>query len=142
MLKQIPAMLSPDLVKVLMEMGHGDEIVIADGNFPGASHASHLIRCDGLTVPQLLKELLVLFPLDKSVDRPVGLMEVSEEESYEPVIWEEYKKILKDSGEGSGAIEYIERFKFYDRSKESYAIVSTSEKALYANILLRKGVVK
>src|SRR5699024_8158783 len=77
MLKKIPTSLSPELVKTLMEMGHGDEIVLADGNFPGASHTNNLIRCDGLMVPELLQDILKLFPLDVYVDSPVTLMEVT-----------------------------------------------------------------
>ena len=76
MLKGIPSIISPDLMKVLMEMGHGDEIVLADGNFPSASHAQRLIRCDGHGVPELLTAIMQFFPLDTYVDNPVSLMAV------------------------------------------------------------------
>lgn len=138
MLKKIPKNLSPDLVKVLMEMGHGDEIVLADGNYPAASNAKKLIRCDGLAMPQLLKSILELFPLDQYVEKPVALMAVTEGDETKPAIWEEYKSLI-DQGV---SIELIERQAFYERGKQAYAIVATGEEAIYANILLKKGIVK
>lgn len=140
MLKKIPTSLSPELVKTLMEMGHGDEIVLADGNFPGASHTNNLIRCDGLMVPELLQDILELFPLDVYVDSPVTLMEVTPGDP-QPEIWDTYKKVLDKSDEKNTRIEYENRFSFYDRSKKAYAIVTTSEKSLYANVILKKGVI-
>lgn len=141
MLKKIPQSLSPELVKVLMEMGHSDEIVIGDGNFPGASHADNLVRCDGLMIPELLESILELLPLDTYTKCPVTLMEVVKGDSYKPEIWDTYKEILINSGEENTKIELLERFAFYERSKKAYAIVTTSEKSLYANIILKKGVI-
>lgn len=141
MLKGIPKIISPELLKVLMEMGHGDEIVLADGNFPGASHASKLIRCDGHNVPDLLDAVLKLFPLDTYVDHPVALMEVVPGDPIKPTIWEEYREIVKGYDEKAAAFEHVERFEFYERAKKAYAIVATGESALYANIILKKGVV-
>jgi len=141
MLKNIPSVLSPDLLKVLMEMGHGDELVIADGNFPSASLANRLIRLDGHGTELVLESILKLFPLDKLCEKPVGLMEVADGDDVIPTIWQEYEGILKSSGEEFGSFEMIERSKFYDRSKKAYAIVATGESALYANIILRKGVI-
>ncbi|MZZ58841.1 fucose isomerase [Enterococcus mundtii] len=138
MLKNIPKNLSPELVKVLMEMGHGDEIVLADGNYPAASNAKKLIRCDGLAMPQLLKSILELFPLDQYVEQPVALMAVAEGDENKTAIWEEYKALI-DQGVSIGTIE---RQAFYERGKQAYAIVATGEEAIYANILLKKGVVK
>jgi L-fucose mutarotase len=140
MLKNIPPILSPELMKTLMEMGHGDEIVLADGNFPAASVAQRLVRCDGHGVPELLEAVLKLFPLDIYVDRPVGLMSVVPGDKTKPTIWEQYRVILKASGEKFSDFEFIERFAFYERAKKAYAVVATSEKALYANIILKKGV--
>lgn len=140
MLKGIPSILSPELLKVLDEMGHSDEIVIADGNFPGASHAQRLIRLDGHNVPEILNAVLQLFPLDRYVAAPVALMEVVKGDPVVPVIWEEYKKIIA-AHEEDIQIENIERFAFYERAKKVYAVITTSEKALYANIILKKGVV-
>ena len=140
MLKGIPSILSPELLKVLDEMGHSDEIVIADGNFPGASHAQRLIRLDGHNVPEILNAVLQLFPLDRYVAAPVALMEVVKGDPVVPVIWEEYKKIIA-AHEEDIQIENIERFAFYERAKKAYAVITTSEKALYANIILKKAVV-
>lgn len=141
MLKHIPNILSPDLLKILMEMGHGNEIVIADGNFPAASIAQKLIRLDGHNVPEVLKAILEFFPLDTYVEKPVGLMAVVPRDNIKPVIWKEYKKIIKDSKEPFIDFEFIDRFEFYERAKNAYAIIATSESALYANIILKKGVV-
>ena len=88
MLKNIPPIIAPELMKILMEMGHGDEIVLADGNFPAASVAQRLVRCDGHGVPELLEAILKLFPLDVYVDRPVGLMSVVPGDKTKPTIWE------------------------------------------------------
>lgn len=142
MLKNIPKVLSPDLLKILMEMGHGDELVIADGNFPAASIAQRLVRLDGVNVPEILEAILKLFPLDTYVEKPVGLMQVVERDKVKPVIWDAYKKILKKSGEPFKTFDFIERFEFYERARKAYAIIATSEAAQYANIILKKGVVK
>lgn len=141
MLKNIPSVLSPDLLKILMEMGHGDEIVIADGNFPSATYAKRLVRLDGLGIPEILKALLNLLPLDTYVDKPVALMEVVKGDDYKPLIWEEYRSVLNESGEKFCEFEYVERFNFYERAHQAFAIIATGEKSKYANIILKKGVV-
>jgi L-fucose mutarotase len=139
MLKGIPSILSPELLKVLMEMGHGDEIILADGNFPAASHTDRLLRADGHGVPELLKAVLSLFPLDTYSEQSVALMAVVPGDPVETPIWSEYESIIREHS--TPAIEQVERFAFYERAKKAYAIVATSEKALYANIILRKGAV-
>ena len=141
MLINIPNILSPGLLKVLMEMGHGDEIVIADGNFPAASHAQKLVRSDGHNVPDLLDAILQLFPLDTFVKQPVSLMSVVEGDNYVPLIWENYKEIIKRHDARFVDFEMIERYVFYERARKSYAIIATSEIARYANIILKKGLV-
>ena len=141
MLKNIPSILSPELLKILMEMGHSDEIVIGDGNFPAASNAKRLIRCDGHGVPELLDAILQLFPLDTYVDSPVMLMQVTPGDDVDPVIWKDYRKIV-DKHQDNVKFEEIERFSFYERARDAYAIVATGESALYANVILKKGVVK
>jgi len=141
LLKLIPNILSPELLKVLMEMGHGDELVIADGNFPSSSVAQRLVRLDGIAIPQILEAVLKLFPLDTYTEKPVSLMAVTPGDNVKPVIWEEYKKIIKESREPFSEFDYIERFAFYKRAKKAYAVVATGELALYANIILKKGVV-
>lgn len=139
MLKGIPKIISPDLMKVLMEMGHGDEIVLADGNFPAASHARQLINAHGHGTEEILEAILELFPLDTYVDSPVILMETVEGDS-NPVIWDSYVEIVNSTSESRVNIEKIERFEFYSRSCNAYAIVATSEPSPYANIILKKGV--
>jgi len=141
MLKGVPNIISPELLKIIMEMGHGDEIILADGNFPAASVAQRLIRADGHDVPELLEAILKFFPLDQYVAKPVGLMAVVPGDDTKPTIWEDYRKIVKASGEKFSDFEFVERFAFYERAKEAYAVVATSEKALYANIILKKGVI-
>lgn len=140
MLKGIPSILSPELLKILMEMGHGDELVIADGNFPSANYGQRLIRLDGHGVPEVMSAILDLMPLDIYVDAPVALMEVVPGDDYVPEIWDTYKAIVKEK-EGDKGIDNIERFAFYDRAKEAYCVVATGETSLYANIILKKGVV-
>jgi L-fucose mutarotase len=141
MLKNIPSILSPELLKILMEMGHGNDLVIADGNFPAASVAQRLIRLDGHGVPEILDAILKFFPLDIYVEKPVGLMAVTPGDNYKPVIWDKYREVIAGSKEPFSDFEYIERFEFYERAKKAYAVVATSEAALYANIILKKGVV-
>ncbi|WP_226037988.1 RbsD/FucU family protein [Aquibacillus saliphilus] len=142
MLKNIPSIISPELLKILHEMGHGDEIVIGDGNFPASNYANRLVRCDGHGVPELLDAILTLFPLDTFVEKPISLMEVvNADQDEKPEIWNTYQKKLKKHQISKEQIEHEERFSFYERSKKAYAIVATSEKALYANIILKKGVI-
>ena len=140
MLKGIPSILSPELLKVLIEMGHGDELVIGDGNFPAASMAQRLVRCDGHPVAPLLDAILALFPLDTFVDSPVSLMAVVGGGD-EPPIWKTYREIVGRRSPDASGIEHVERFAFYERAKQAYAIVATGESALYANVILKKGVV-
>ena len=145
MLKGIPKILSPELLKVLCEMGHSDRLVIADGNFPSKSMGKNakIIRCDGHGVPELLEAILTVFPLDTYVETPVSLMQVMPGDNVETPIWDEYKEIISKYDErGEKAIGQTERFAFYDEAKTAYAIIATGESALYANIMLQKGVVK
>ncbi len=139
MLKNISPLLSPELLKTLMEMGHGDEIVIGDGNFPAASIAQRLIRCDGHGVDELLDAILQLVPLDTYVDKPAALMD-NGDSTNPPEIWGAYKKTI-EKYEGEAKIELVERFDFYERTKKAYAVIATGETAIYANIILKKGVV-
>jgi L-fucose mutarotase len=141
MLKGVPAILSPELLKVMMEMGHGDELVIGDGNFPAASMARRLLRADGHGVPELLEAIMKFFPLDGFVQRPVALMAVVAGDSTKPVVWEKYRSILKAADAKFKDFELVERFSFYERARQAYAILATGEAALYANIILKKGVV-
>ena len=144
MLKGIPKILSPELLKVLAEMGHSDRLVISDGNFPAESMGKDaiVIRCDGHGVPEILDAILQVFPLDSYVEHPVNLMEVMPGDTVETPIWDTYKEIIrKYDDRGDAVVGNIERFAFYDEAKTAYAIIATGESALYANVMLQKGVV-
>jgi L-fucose mutarotase len=141
MLKGIPSILSPELLKILMEMGHGDEIILGDGNFPAASFAQRLVRCDGHGVPELLDAVMKFFPLDTFVEKAVSLMAVVPGDKIKPTIWEEYSKIIKIHDKSFTDFEFVERYEFYERTKKAYAVVATGEAARYANIILKKGII-
>ena len=144
MLKGIPKILSPELLKVLAEMGHSDRLVISDGNFPTESMGKDaiVIRMDGHGVPEILDAVLQVFPLDTYVDKPVNLMEVMPGDRVETPIWDTYREIIAKYDErGAEAVGNIERFAFYEEAKKVYCIIATGETALYANIMLQKGVV-
>ena len=143
MLKGIPPILSPELLKILSEMGHGDELTIGDGNFPGESPANRIVRLDGHGVPEILDAILQVIPLDPYVEKPVALMQVVPGDPVETPIWDTYKEIIaKYDDRGADAVENIERFSFYDRTRDnSYVVIMSSETALYANVILKKGVI-
>ena len=145
MLKGIPACITPELLKVLDEMGHGDTLVIGDANFPAASVAAaehHVnIRCDGHRGTEILDAILELFPLDSFVEKPVTIMDKSENDrDLKTPVWDEFKQIVaKHDKRGEAAVEFKDRFSFYDEAKKAYAVVSTTEHAFYACIIIRKG---
>lgn len=144
MLKGIPKILSPELLKVLCEMGHSDRLVISDGNFPAETMGKDaiVIRCDGHGVPELLDAILKVFPLDTYVEHPVNLMEVMPGDNVETPIWDTYQEVVERyDSRGKACIGQIERFQFYEEARKAYAIIATGESALYANIMLQKGVV-
>lgn len=144
MLKGIPSIISPELLKVLCEMGHSDTIVIADGNFPSETIGKDaiVIRADGHGVPEILEAILKVFPLDTYVEKPVSLMQVVPGDNVETPIWDDYKRIVSEADErGEKVFQEVERFEFYERAKNAYAIIATGETAIYANIMLQKGVV-
>lgn len=138
MLKNIPKIIPPELLKILCEMGHGDEIVIADGNFPSASIGQRVVYLTGNGAADVLEAVLKLIPLD-TYAKPLYLMEVVKGNNVETPIWDEYRAISKKYSDAD--FEFLERFEFYERAKKAYAVIATGEKALYANIILKKGVV-
>ena len=140
MLKGISKIVSPTLLKILCEMGHGDEIVIADGNFPSETFGKRVVRADGLGGNEILNAVLSLIPLDTYADYNFLLMNTKEDEE-EPTIWKEYFKtaLLHD---GNMRVNKLERFEFYERAKNAYAVIATGEEAIYANIIIKKGVIK
>ena len=148
MLKNIPPILSPELLKVLCEMGHGDRICIGDGNFPGASVAKPnnciFLRADGHGVNELLDAILQVIPLDAYVEHPVMLMQKMDcDKDMVIPVWEDYKNtVAKYDERGENAIGFYERFEFYDHARECYCILESGETAVYANVILQKGVIK
>lgn len=143
MLKGISKILSPELLKILCEMGHGDEIVIADANFPSANYGKRVIRADGISGIDMLNAVLSVFPLDTYSEPNMILMQLMDCDvgKINPEIWAKYKEIALKNDDNT-KIGNIDRFEFYDRAKEAYAVIATGEEAVYANILLKKGVIK
>lgn len=142
MLRGIPEILSPELVQCLMSMGHGDEIVIADRNFPAYSLGQRIFRCDGVGITELLQAVIPLFPLDESVGYHHILMDVPPDMDFVPSVWEKYRQVIQTSHD-----QYMEPLKlpkpdFYQRSTKAVAVVITSEKERFANLILRKGIIK
>ena len=139
MLKGISPILSPELLKILMEMGHGDELCIGDGNFPAASIAQRLVRLDGHGVTEILDAILALFPLDTYVDAPVTLMQVVPGDK--APIWEAFRAAA-DTDLPTAKFDMMAHDAFMERAKKAFAVVQTGETALYGNIIIRKGVVR
>jgi len=141
MLNSISPFIGPDLLALLCRMGHGDEIVLADANFPGHSTHERTLRADGITVAQLLSGILPLFPLDAYVSCPLAMMRVVRGDSADPAVEREYRRELSRHQPQFKKIERVERFAFYERSRRAYAVVMTGESRKYANLILKKGVV-
>ncbi len=143
MLKGIPRILSPELLKVLCEMGHTDELTIGDGNFPGHTYGKKVIRMDGHGIPEILDAILKVFPLDTYVEHPVTLMDVVAGDPVKTPIWEEYQEIVsKYDARGKDCFEKIDKWKFYEKTRDnSSVVIMTGETAQYANLILKKGVV-
>lgn len=135
MLKNISPLISPSLLKILAEMGHGDEIVFSDAHFPGHTFNPTVLRADGLGADALLAAVIPLFELD-AYATPVIMMAPVPGDSLDPAVEAKYRKALNYDGE----IEQMERYAFYERSKKAYAVVITGETAKYGNIILKKGV--
>ena len=142
MLKGIPSILTPELIKILMEMGHSDELLICDGNYPKFGCPDRCVRLDGHGIPEILDAILQFFPLDSQVENPTTFMAVTPGDPYKPEIWPIYREIGKKHEENGLRDIGIERFSFYERGKKTYACIATSEAELYANVILKKGVVK
>ena len=143
MLKGISKKISPELLKILCEMGHGDEIVIADANFPSETFGKRVIRADGIKGTEMLDAVLSLFPLDTYSDPNMILMQLMDCDvgKINPTIWEEYKDIA-NKHDKNVKVGNIDRFEFYERAKDAYAVIATGEQAVYANIIHKKGVIK
>ena len=138
MLRNIPACISPDLMHALMSMGHGDEIVLADADFPASCNSRKLIRADGIGVATLLEAILPLFPLDPFVEKPVITMDCSEWGD-EPESYNRFRKIIKKHDDNFSDFELEKRFDLYERAAKAFAVVVTSEAD--GNVILKKGPV-
>ena len=142
MLKNIPKMMPPELMKILLEMGHGDELLICDGNYPKFGCPERCVRMDGHGISSILDMILQFMPLDAYVEHPVTLMAVLPNDPYKPEIWEEYRTIgYKHEKEGLREVS-VEKPTFYEKGRNCFACIATGEEALYANVILKKGVVK
>jgi L-fucose mutarotase len=141
MLKNIPPILSPDLLAILRAMGHGDEIAIVDANYPADSAGPVLVRLDGVTATDILDAVLTLMPLDDFVDEAAICMQVVGAASKREPVMDAFEKIVRQH-EPEMSLSSLERFAFYDRVKGAYAIVQSGERRLYGNILLKKGVIR
>lgn len=141
MLKRIPPLLSPDLLALLARMGHGDELVLADANFPAEALARRLVRADGHAAPALLEAVLTLLPLDTFVEAPAAVMQRVDEPGAPAPVWVVYERLLAEAHGGPVALEQVERFAFYERAQCAFGIVATGETALYGNLILKKGVI-
>ncbi len=139
MLKSIHPLLTGELLAILSDMGHGDEIAITDANFIAASVARRLVRLPGVGATEVLAAVLSVFPLDDFVDRPAAAMDAPGER---PAIYPEFESALQEAEGRAIALEPMERFAFYDRARAAYAVIATGERRLYANIILKKGVLR
>ena len=141
MLKNIPKIIPPQLMKYMMEMGHSDFMILTDANFPAHSCGQRVVRLDGVQTPELLEAVMEFFPLDNFVKDPVRLMSNRPEEPV-PTIWETYREILQRHNEEEAFHDFyfLDRLSFYEEAKRAYVIVQTGDTTRYANILLQKGV--
>lgn len=139
MLKNIPAVISPELLYHMMCMGHGDELILADGDFPVDTFSQRTVNAYGHEIPALLDAILQFFPLDPFVDIPVAIMAPVEKDTEEPPNWKKYRSIIKKHDDCFKDLEYVERLDFYERAKKSYLVVATTEPD--GNLILKKGVV-
>ncbi len=140
MLKGISPLISPELLKILAEMGHGDEIVLSDAHFPAHTFGQRVVRADGLRIPALLNAIIPLFELDAYVDEPLIMMAAVSGDTLDPTVEASYMEAVLPHAPKTPAPAHIDRFEFYDRAKQAYAVVITGETAKYGNIILKKGV--
>jgi L-fucose mutarotase len=140
MLIGISPLISPDLLAVLHRMGHGDEIVLADAHFPGETYGQRVLRADGLKIPDLLDAILPLFALDSYVESPLIMMSAVSGDQLDHAVETSYRQAIDKYWPKTPPIQRIDRFDFYDRAKQAFAILMTGETVKYGNIILKKGV--
>lgn len=142
MLIGINPILSPDLLHILASMGHGDEIAIVDANFPGASMGKRVVRLDGIDAPAAAEAILSIMPLDEFVEDPAHVMQVVGNADEVPEAVAEFQRVINETADNPAALASLERFAFYERSQDAFAVVQTGERRLYGNVILKKGVVR
>jgi L-fucose mutarotase len=140
MLIGISPLISPELLAVLYRMGHGDEIILADAHFPGETYGKRVLRADGLRIPDLLDAILPLFVLDNYVESPLIMMAAVSGDQLDPAVETSYRQAVDKHWPATPPIQRIDRFEFYDRTKQAFAVLMTGETAKYGNIILKKGV--
>ncbi len=140
MLKGISPLFSPELLAALYQMGHGDEIVLADAHFPGHSVHPRVIRADGLPIESLLAAILPLFALDDYAQDPVVMMACVPGDEPDPAVESGYRAVIDTHAPQTPPIQMIERFAFYERARRAFAVVMTGDTRKYANLILKKGV--
>jgi len=141
MLIGISPLISPELLALLHRMGHGDEIVLADAHFPGETYGKRVLRADGLKIPDLLDAILPLFALDTYVESPLIMMSAVSGDQLDPVVEISYRESIDKHWPDTPPIQRIDRFDFYDRTKQAFAVLMTGETVKYGNIILKKGVI-
>ena len=139
MLKGIHPAISPELLKILAEMGHGDELVLSDAHFPAHQLHHKVIRAD-VDIPTLLLGITPLFEFDQYVEAPLAMMQAVEGDSLDPSVEARYLEAIKKINGTAPKVERVERFAFYERAKKTYAVVITGETAKYGNVIIKKGV--
>ncbi|MCH2174733.1 MAG: L-fucose mutarotase [Lentisphaeria bacterium] len=141
MLRGIAPIINPDLLSVLYRMGHGDEIILADAHFPVETFGQRVVRCDGISINQILDGLMPLFTLDQYDDEKVMMMEVVPGDTGDPSVEAGYREII-EKHETDFEVKRIERFAFYERAKQAFCIVTTGDTKKYGNLILKKGVIQ
>lgn len=142
MLKGLDPLLNADLLSILSGMGHGDDLVIADSNFPATTMAQRLVRMPGIGAPRVLEAILSVMPLDDFVDEPCGRIEVVGDPDAVPEVCQDFQDIIDRTEAGKVRVAPIERFAFYQRAREAFAVVQTGETRLYGCLVLKMGVVR
>lgn len=144
MLRNIPRLILPELMKILMEMGHGDEIVFGDANFPAQSVGKRVIHMENSKITEILEAVMPFFALDNFVEENAILMSVVDGKGEAPSVWENYETVLKryDAEKAFGGFSFLSREAFYERARTAYAVVATGEREKYANLIIKLGVVE
>ena len=142
MLNNMPKVMTPEIMTIIMQMGHSDEIALVDAHFPGYSNAKRFYRATGVSIPEILDAILYFFPLETKLfaDKPAFMMEVVKGDSMDPDLMGDIESVFKKYDPDYGGIEKLERMKFMERARNAFAIISTGETRKYSNVILTKGL--